>query len=197
MKNIFYIHGFASSSNSSTITKLKEYLDDANVIGLDYDSSKDFHINLESLINQVDSYHFDDFMFIGTSLGGLYAKFLSDHFKVSAILINPVVEPSTQLKQFVGKNANFKTGESFTFSNSCLNTYKNVYTTNQHSDLIVYSSVCDNTIKNGFELVKQHVKDCLIIPTMTEHRINSLNELPDFKRHVYEVYDDVGCQLNM
>jgi len=54
---------------------------------------------------------------IGTSLGGFYARYLASVYKLRAILINPVLNPSGHMKKYVGKElTNFKTGKRFVFT---------------------------------------------------------------------------------
>lgn len=54
---------------------------------------------------------------IGTSLGGFYARYLASVYKLRAILINPVLNPSGHMKKYVGMNlTNFKTGNEFVFT---------------------------------------------------------------------------------
>ena len=197
MKNIFYIHGFGSSSKGATATKLKHYFPMDYVIGLDYCSAAEFKTNLDNLINQVDSLKFHECLFIGTSLGGLYAKFLSDHFHVGCVLINPVVEPKIQLRQFLGENINFSSHQCFVFSKNVLRTYGRIHSSANHCGMVVYSSTTDKTLVDGFERVEKQLRNCLIIPTTTEHRISSFNDLPGFRQHVTCLYDNLTCQLNI
>ncbi len=54
---------------------------------------------------------------VGTSLGGFYARYLAAIYKLRAILINPVMNPSKHMKKYVGMElTNFKTGNEFHFS---------------------------------------------------------------------------------
>ena len=197
MKTIFYVHGFASSSKGATVANLKQYLSGYIIIGLDYDSSKAFDFNLQSLKSQIDQANVDSFIIVGTSLGGLYAKNLADIFHVGCILINPVTDPATQLRQFLGHNTNFSTGIKFTFSEDVLNTYIPVYTTSNHCGMVVYSSKRDETLIDGLNNVKTHLNNCLLIPTNTKHRISSFDDLPDFKKHIEGLFDVMTCQLNI
>lgn len=60
---------------------------------------------------------------IGTSLGGFYARYLASVYKLRAILINPVLNPSAHMKKYVGMElANFKTGKVFVFTEQDIKT---------------------------------------------------------------------------
>lgn len=50
MLNIYHVHGFNSGPNSSTGKLIKREFPEANVISLEYDSSKRFDENFESLV---------------------------------------------------------------------------------------------------------------------------------------------------
>ncbi len=60
---------------------------------------------------------------IGTSLGGFYARYLASIYKLRAILINPVLDPSLHMKKYVDvKLENFKTGNKFLFTQNDIDT---------------------------------------------------------------------------
>lgn len=129
MFNFIYVHGLNSSSHSSTGKRLAEALPEHNVISLDWDSREFFSINIESLIASVKNLNKNNFIFVGTSMGGLYASILARYFYKASILFNPVVEPVCLLKNMRKKNpvfTLFSTGETYTISDNVIDSYKEV-----------------------------------------------------------------------
>ncbi len=92
MKNIIYIHGFRSSGQgSSKVNELKSWWPDVEVIAPDLpvhdgllmpDAIKELMANTDDIIGV-----------IGTSMGGFWARYLSNEYGVKAMAINPSLEP--------------------------------------------------------------------------------------------------------
>jgi predicted esterase YcpF (UPF0227 family) len=96
MRDIFFIHGFMSGKDSSKWEFLcKEYadnLDKIHIIEVDYKKTDPYTI-LEMYRDKVRQ--LEDPIVIGHSLGGFFAKLLSD--RCSTIIINPCFEPLERL----------------------------------------------------------------------------------------------------
>jgi predicted esterase YcpF (UPF0227 family) len=87
MKTIVYLHGYGSSSQSSTVTFLAKKLSGFNVI------APDIPIDPEEALPYLKSYcenNHADFI-IGTSMGGMYAMQLTDFPRVC---VNPALHMS-------------------------------------------------------------------------------------------------------
>lgn len=184
MVGVFYVHGFASGINYQKLDSLAKIInnDNVNVMGLQYDSDWSYDRIKDSLITQVNQYvnELTDIVFIGTSLGGLFARELANHYNERMIVINPVVDPFTQLKQFIGSNINFSTGKHFEFTHEILNSYKN-YKLEQKALCVTYISDCDDVLIDNNQLVEsQKQLFGKIIHTNTPHQIN-FDLLPNFK----------------
>lgn len=54
-----------------------------------------------------------DFVFVGSSLGGYYATWLAEKHAACAVLINPTIEPFTDLRPYLGPQQNIYTGEHY------------------------------------------------------------------------------------
>ena len=52
-------------------------------------------------------------LLIGASLGGYYADYLNSCYGIPAVLINPSTRPFETLKNYLGENTNWCSGESF------------------------------------------------------------------------------------
>lgn len=119
----YYIHGFNSGSNSSSIERLRLALEE-EVVALSYDSGISFEENIKSLIEQIDAASEEDSCIIGTSLGGFYADKVASHFGFPCVLFNPVCKPCEELRQFLGENVNFSTHERYSLTEEILSSYE-------------------------------------------------------------------------
>ena len=86
----FYIHGL-NSTGEKTIKELSRVLE-TKVIGLDWKTELCYRTNVENMQEQIESYGEDDFVIIGSSMGGFYARILSNVLKVPCVLFNPVTD---------------------------------------------------------------------------------------------------------
>ena len=81
-KKVMYVHGFGSSGQSGTVTRIREALPHAEVIAPDLPIHPQEAMDL---LNQVCAAEKPD-LIIGTSMGGMYAEML---YGFDRILINP------------------------------------------------------------------------------------------------------------
>lgn len=98
-KKVLYVHGFASSGQSGTATKIREMLPAATVIAPDLPLHPQEAL---SLLKDVCATEQPDLV-IGTSMGGMYAEML---YGYDRILVNPAFQMGdTMLKHgMIGKN---------------------------------------------------------------------------------------------
>ena len=123
---VLYIHGFNSAGYGEKINHLKKYFGDENVIAptLPYDPRKAIK-QLEFLVEAIKNK--DKLLLVGTSLGGFYALYLANKYKVPAVLINPSIDPYTSLKSQVGPQINYKSNEEYIFTQQHLDSLKDYY----------------------------------------------------------------------
>ena len=112
---IIYIHGFNSSADSHKAQVFKKHM---KALGLEdkiiipsLSSVPDYAI--AELTSLVQEHIADNLSFIGSSLGGYYATWLADRYDRPAVLINPAVKPYELLQEYLGKNINHYTGETY------------------------------------------------------------------------------------
>ena len=91
-KKILYVHGFGSSGQSGTVTRLREVLPNATVIAPDLPIHPQ---EAMALLNQVCSTEQPD-LIIGTSMGGMYAEML---YGYDRILVNPALQMADSMKE--------------------------------------------------------------------------------------------------
>ncbi len=110
---IIYLHGFNSTGKSAKGRFLKENLENIPVLTPTYHHDPQQAIaHLESLVEEHTTRE-PALMLVGSSLGGYYAQYLAHRFRLKLVLINPALMPLTTLHEFLGKNTNFYTGESY------------------------------------------------------------------------------------
>ncbi len=91
-KKILYVHGFCSSGQSGTVTRIREVLPQATVI------APDLPIHPEeamALLHKVCEQEHPD-LIIGTSMGGMYAEML---YGYDRILVNPALQMGDTMKE--------------------------------------------------------------------------------------------------
>jgi len=116
MKNILYLHGFASSSDSTKAKLFKEFVNshkNLNVLTPDLPNNL---IGWSKLIEELCEKH-NPVAFIGSSMGGFYSTFFARKFGAMDVLLNPAVFPAEGMKSYLGKNNNYATGEEFIMKN--------------------------------------------------------------------------------
>ena len=140
---ICYLHGFASSGVSGKVDKLRERFGNDQVIAPDLPFDPNEVYTLVNAI--VREKYFNNppstgrLIFVGTSLGAFYANYFGHLFDCPAVLANPSVRPSQTLRDRLGPNKSFMSGEEFLVSIAHLNTLESMrdyITQNYASNLI-------------------------------------------------------------
>ena len=71
------------------------------------------------LLEEIIKDHKKEVSLIGSSLGGFYAAYLAEKYKLKSVLINPVVSSHLKnMKDLIGEHENYNTGEKYFFSKS-------------------------------------------------------------------------------
>ena len=99
MAKAVYIHGFAGSIHSDTITNFRKYYPDLEWCPIEVNHIVDDSVKK---INNFIAANPDVKYLIGSSLGGFYV--LCADFAGRKIVINPVLNPMSSLKKAVGVN---------------------------------------------------------------------------------------------
>jgi hypothetical protein len=105
MKTIVYLHGFASAGDSEKSQAIRKRFPDCKVLSPDLST-----VCLPEVMKLLQENYGDEFVFVGTSLGGFWANVFAQLTNSHAVLVNPSITPSLSLPGTKAKN--YKTGES-------------------------------------------------------------------------------------
>ncbi len=133
MAKILYLHGFASCGKGNKSSALQACFGADNVIALDLPPSP---IDAISAIEGIlGSSNFD--LLIGSSLGGFYATYLAEKYKMKAVLVNPSTQPWETLAAYVGWQKRFCDEEVFEFKPIYLEQLKTLQSVPQKGDYLL------------------------------------------------------------
>lgn len=117
MSACLYLHGFLSSPQSQKAQQLVSYFqqnlanDELVIPALPFEPAAAIQL-AEQTLQQLQQQH-DQVYLIGSSLGGFYATYLAEKYRLPAALINPAVRPFELFADYLGPNTHFYTGEVY------------------------------------------------------------------------------------
>lgn len=135
-KAIIYLHGFNSASldldGNLLITKdklriMQQFCLEKNIRfftpNVDY---RDFQIIVESMLMVWKKFSDRgyDVLFMGSSMGGFASEYLAMKTGCKAIMINPAINSSELLAQFIGVTENYETGQPYRWDSSHCEQYR-------------------------------------------------------------------------
>ncbi len=114
---VVYLHGFNSSPASLKARLVVEYCDanqiESVVPALSHDPALAMLAATACITDQGEL----PALLIGSSLGGYYATWLAERFRLKAALVNPAVSPCDHLHaEFLGPQRNYYSGEDYEFT---------------------------------------------------------------------------------
>ena len=123
---LIVLHGFNSAGNTEKARWLREHLPEMEVRSPTYSHDPtDAMRQLRRCADEARDTRGDAPSFLGTSLGGFYARRLARDYASRAVLLNPVIDPLLTLEPALGPNLNFKTGERYMFERHHLHGFAN------------------------------------------------------------------------
>ena len=130
---VLYIHGFGGCGMGKKATLFKEYYKE---------KGKKFFAPSLSYIPKLALQTLCDFIelndrkvnLIGSSLGGFYASYLANRYKLKAVLINPSTKPWETLKRYIGLTQNYCDGSRFEWKREYLEDLKKFDVSNPIGD---------------------------------------------------------------
>ena len=113
---LIYIHGFNSSPASAKAQLLKAKLE-ALGYGAEFTAPAlpPSPAQAAAMLDALAVRH-PDAVLVGSSLGGYYATWLAEKHGLTAVLLNPAVRPYELLKNYLGVQQKFHTGERYQFT---------------------------------------------------------------------------------
>lgn len=127
---IVYLHGFNSGGTSGKATWLRQNLPDLTVLSPTYpthlaDVAPTF---LRDYFTRIRDEHPDDrkLLLVGSSLGGFWARYLAAELHAGMVLINPGINPDTDLLDVVGPHTNEATGEQYVLTEAQVRAFARV-----------------------------------------------------------------------
>ena len=174
-KKILYVHGFGSSGQSGTVTRIREVLPKAEVIAPDLPIEPQEALTL--LKETCECEHPD--LIIGTSMGGMYAEML---YGYDRILVNPALEMGETMKEhgMIGaqhfSNPRVDGQQDFMVTKTLVKAYKEVTQlcfngVNDEEQQRVFGLFGDeDTTVNTFDLFHEHYRQAICFHG--EHRMN-------------------------
>ncbi len=120
MAKILYLHGFASSANSTKACQLNEYI--VNNTSKTNIFIPNLENNIIDAVEQIDNLikESSPSSLMGSSLGGFYATYFSEKYNLQCVGINPAVIPPAEMSFYLGENKNYSTGKKFNVDQSQL-----------------------------------------------------------------------------
>jgi len=105
---IVYLHGFNSSPQSSKAQCFKQFLEERGMADrfacpqLPHRPNEVMGVIEAEMARQP----LERVTLVGSSLGGFYATWLAEKYRVRAVLINPAIDPHVGLRAFLGPQQN-------------------------------------------------------------------------------------------
>lgn len=124
---LFLFHGFASAMpNGAYKSMYREFSPRYSVIGFNYDY---FDLDANDRVMELVRKRVlegRNVVFGGSSLGGFMANYYAEKYGVGqVVMVNPVVDPPTQLRQFLGRIVVEKRRKEIEVTEEELNRYRN------------------------------------------------------------------------
>jgi len=182
---IFYFHGFGSHANSRKVKILKEHFKSNNtkfvaVSYNTYDPDKAYN-TLKEVVERNISKGYEP-IFVGTSLGGYWAKMFASDYSGYMVGANPSFYPKTSLVKYLKPNNVFTDfmGNDHEFTKKMVDKYNTYYDRNYLLSAGVTLLLCANDEILGDtwdNVIKNHPKAKVKILDTGTHRFEDMDAL--------------------
>jgi predicted esterase YcpF (UPF0227 family) len=128
---IVYLHGFNSSPRSHKAQLMGRYMTQR---GLGHEfacpalppSAREAIRVVDDLLAHAGH---RSITYVGSSLGGYYATYLTETRGGKAVLLNPAIDPHVGLRAYLGHQTNLHTGEAYELTQRHLDDWRELYVT--------------------------------------------------------------------
>ncbi|WP_250464948.1 YqiA/YcfP family alpha/beta fold hydrolase [Microbulbifer litoralis] len=114
---LLYLHGFLSSPLSHKCQLMRDWLaaEHPRIVFCAPQISPYPEIARQSLLSLVDGFvnsgEFDAIGLVGSSMGGFWASYLAERYRLPAVLVNPAVHPARFMPAYLGQTLKPYSGE--------------------------------------------------------------------------------------
>ena len=117
MSTLLYLHGYNSSSQSKKALQTKQWfaLNAPHIKFICPDLPPFAKSAVDMLSSIIDAHHPESVFVVGSSMGGFFASYLIEQYDLRGVLINPAVNPTRGLANWIDENTNYMTGEKWLF----------------------------------------------------------------------------------
>ena len=120
MTKILYLHGFASSADSTKAKVIESFVkkntSSTKILIPDLDNNiKNAYQQIKEIIKTESPSSI-----VGSSLGGFFGTYFAEKFDLLCVNINPAIPP-IDMSEYLGENQNYSTGEKFVIDQDQLN----------------------------------------------------------------------------
>ncbi len=116
MFTLLYLHGFNSGPGSKKARQTREWLK-KNAPNINFicpqlsPYAKEALIQIEKIVNK----YIDSISLLGSSMGGFLGTYLVEKYSIKGAFVNPAVNPSRGLSNYIGQNRNYLSDETWVF----------------------------------------------------------------------------------
>ena len=111
---LLYLHGLNSSpqSHKAQVTQrwLAEHHPDVEFI---CPQLSNYPLQIVEQLESIMASNKGKVVLAGSSMGGYFATYLAEKYRLRAVLVNPAIRPYLGLHQYLGENTNYHSGESW------------------------------------------------------------------------------------
>jgi len=173
MKQIIYIHGFRSCGEGEKSKTIRKHFNVKTLTltpNLPFSPLKAVSF-LENLITP-------DTVLIGSSLGGYYAIYLAEKYRLKTVLINPSLKPYKTLKPYVGLQYRYCDNKPFKWKKSYLRELKELKTEPKNGKYLVLLKSGDEVLdyKKAVKKFKDVKNARVVVEYGGNHRFENIKD---------------------
>ncbi len=137
-------------------------------------------IQIEKIVNK----YIDSISLLGSSMGGFLGTYLVEKYSIKGAFVNPAVNPSRGLSNYIGQNRNYLSDETWVFKKHHISEYKEVTCKKimKHGQYLILLETGDEVL-NYKDAVQFYNGASIIIVQGGEHRFVS------YEKYLPKIYD--------